>query len=534
MTPRSLGLLLLVASAWPAAAQDAPRPKPKLVVFITVDQLRPDYLERWDPQFTGGFRTLLDRGTFLTRAVQDHAVTETAPGHASTLSGRFPYSTGISSNSAGVNTPTAPLVGDKAGPGASPFRFRGTVLIDWMKSADSATRALSVSRKDRGAILPMGRGRNEVYWWAPASGSFVTSTWYADSLPNWVRDFNATRPAHRYAGTSWDLLLPASAYPEPDSVPAETSSSRFMFPHAMFPDTARMNRSLASTPFMDEVTLAMAWRGVRALDLGGGDRTDLLAVSLSTTDAVGHTWGPDSRELHDQVVRLDRYLGVFLDSLFALRGEANVLLALTADHGVSAYPEVRSRWDDNAGARRVATSEVQAAMSRAAPVVQASGIDPTAISFDWPVLEVDRAKVAGKERELARVATAIAVELRRVRGMRRVDIIDELANADTVRDQVARRWLHMARPGGGLLMGMTLEPHYMIGNGRGGSHGTPHDYDAQVPIIFMGAPFRAGVRDAGAARVVDIAPTLARVLGVKPLERLDGRALERVLRVTPP
>lgn len=531
---RHLVALLLAGIATAVGAQDAPAPKPRLVVFLTIDQLRPDYLEHWDAQFTGGFRRLLDRGVFLTRAVHDHAITETAPGHASTLSGRFPYGTGITSNAAGVNTHTAPLVGDSIGPGASPFRFNGTVLVDWMKAVDGSTRALSVSRKDRGAILPMGRGKNHVYWWAPASGAFVTSTWYADSLPTWVQAFNAARPAARYAGMMWDLLLPESAYPEADSVPEETRNSRFMFPYQLPADTSAAGRSLASTPFMDEATLAFAWRGVRALDLGGGaGRTDLLAVSLSTTDAVGHTWGPDSRELHDQVLRLDRYLGAFLDSLFALRGERNVILALTADHGVSAYPEVRSRWNDNRRAQRVASATIETAIARAAPVVRSAGIDSSAIAYDWPILEVDRAKVAGKERELARVARALARELRRVDGMQRVDIIDELASADTVKDAIARRWLHMDRPGGGILLGMTLEPHYMIGNGRGGSHGSPHDYDARVPIIFMGEPFKSGVRDAGVARVVDIAPTLAHVLGVRPLERLDGRALDRILLVTP-
>jgi predicted AlkP superfamily pyrophosphatase or phosphodiesterase len=519
----------MTADAVAAPTQPA---RPRLVVLLTVDQLLPDYLERWDRQFTGGFRRLLDGGTFFTRAVHDHAITETAPGHAS-LSGRFPYSTGIASNSAGVNTPDAPLVGDTAGPGASPFRFRGTTLADWMTAADPQARVLSVSRKDRGAILPVGRGKHPVFWWAPASGSFVTSRWYADSLPSWVQAFNATRPALAYAGRAWEPLLPDSAYPEPDSVPAETSRNEFMFPYAMPTEPARMNATLAGVPFMDEVTLAFAWRGVRALDLGSDEHTDLLAVSLSTTDAVGHRWGPDSREVHDQVLRLDRYLGAFLDSLFALRGEANVVVALTADHGVSAYPEVRTTFGDNSRAVRVPGAAFDSALMRAAPAVQRAGIDPSAFSFDWPVIEIDRAKVRGKDRELRRVASAIASEIRKVRGVQRVDVIDDLARADTVRDAYARRWLHMFRPGGQALLGITLTPHSVIGRGAGGTHGTPHEYDARVPVILLGEAFARGQRDAGAARVVDIAPTLARVLGLTPSEHLDGRVLERALRSTP-
>ena len=153
-----------------------------LVLLLTVDQLRPDYLERWNTQFTGGFRRLLDEGILFSKAAQDHGITETAPGHASTLSGRFPYSTGIASNSAGVNTNEAPLV-DSEGVGASPFRFVGTTLADWMAAADPRTRVLSVSRKDRSAILPIGRGKYPVFWYAQRSGKFTTSTFYADTLP---------------------------------------------------------------------------------------------------------------------------------------------------------------------------------------------------------------------------------------------------------------------------------------------------------------------------------------------------------------
>lgn len=526
-----------LATSVPLRAQQRPAPasKPTLVLFLTVDQLRPDYLERWDKQFTGGFRRLLDRGVFYTRALQDHAITETAPGHASTLSGRFPYSTGIASNSAGVNTREAPLIGTAGNQqGASPFRFQGTVLADWMKAADISTRVLSVSRKDRGAILPVGRGKHHVFWWGGTNASFITSTYYAESLPPWVQAFNAEKRHMRLAGGQWDLLLPAAEYPEPDSVLAETTGELRTLPYAMPADSQRMASFFAATPWMDEHTLAFALRGVNELGIGAGPRTDLLAVSLSTTDAVGHRWGPDSRELHDQVLRLDRFLGVFLDSLFALRGEENVLIALTADHGVTPYPEVRSSWGDNSKAQRVAASSIEAALGRAATQVTRSGIEPSAFAFDWPVVEIDRTKTIGKERELRLAARAIANELRKVEGVWRVDVIDDLARADTVKDDIARRWLHMFRPGGPVLLGISLRPFNVLGTGAGGVHGSPHDADARVPVMFMGAPFAVGRRDTRPVRVVDIAPTLAAVLGLTPLERLDGRNIEHALKPRTP
>ena len=161
----------------PAARRLPPAPAdiPTLVVFITADQLRADYLDRFGAQLTGGLARLARGGALFTNAFQDHATTETAPGHASTLSGRHPRSTGIVRNTAGVQDPQAPLINGAPGPGASPFRFRGSTLIDWLRVKDPRCRALSVSRKDRGAILPLGRAKQEVYWYAADEGRFTTS-----------------------------------------------------------------------------------------------------------------------------------------------------------------------------------------------------------------------------------------------------------------------------------------------------------------------------------------------------------------------
>src|ERR671914_943331 len=216
------GALLCTASlaAQRRPAQGTPRPlpdparAPTLVVFFTIDQLRPDYFDRWRAQLTGGLGRLARGGAFYSNAFQDHALTETAPGHAATMSGRFPRRTGIVRNSAGVQDPQTPLIGAN-GPGASPFRFRGTTLTDWLRSKDPRTRALSVSGKDRGAILPIGRDAQNVFWFS-APGLFTTSTYYADTLPDWVRRFNDRRLADSMAVRPWTLLLPDSAYAEPD------------------------------------------------------------------------------------------------------------------------------------------------------------------------------------------------------------------------------------------------------------------------------------------------------------------------------
>lgn len=522
----SLGLLLSPVRSVGAQPTDA---KPALLVVLTIDQLRPDYLERWDSQFRGGFRRLIDQGAFFTQAMQDHGVTETAPGHASILSGRFPYSTGIASNGAGVNTTASPLV-DAEGSGAAPFRFQGTTLADWMAAADPRTRVLSVSRKDRGAILPIGRGSYPVFWYAQSTGGFTTSTWYADSLPAWVRTFNAEqRVTRRYAGRLWDLLEGIGSYPELDDTPAEARSQEPRFPHRLPADPMLARNLIIGFPYMDELTLDFAWAGVRALDLGAGPQTDLLAVSLSTTDAVGHRWGPDSREVHDHLLRLDRMLGIFFDSLAALRGRERIVVALTADHGVAPSPDGRSTWGENRRASRVSLDDFTRAFQSAMPYIASSGIPGDAFDFDGFTLSVDRARAPGKDRVLQEIATAFANEARRVPGVLRADVLERLTRADTVKDAIARRWLHSFRPGGDVLAVVTLQPFHIFDGGNTATHGSPHDYDAHVPLILWGDPFQPG-RRAEPARVVDLAPTLAELLGISPLERVDGHPLTGIRR----
>src|SRR6478672_9356030 len=282
-----------------AAAQAPSRAaRPQLVVFFTVDQMRPDYFDRWARQLTGGLGRLSRQGAFFVNGFQDHANTETAPGHSVTMSGRFPRSTGIVSNTTGVLDPQAPLLTSRDAP-ASPYRFRGSVLIDWLRTRDPASRALSISRKDRGAILPMGRAKQNVFWYATTNGQFTTSRYYADTLPDWIRRVNARRVPQRLAGQRWTLLLPDSSYREPDDVPMENNGKDVTFPHALPLDTVAAGGQLPYTPWMDQFTMDAALEGLQALQLGRGPQTDLLAISLSATDYIGHRYGPDSREQHD-------------------------------------------------------------------------------------------------------------------------------------------------------------------------------------------------------------------------------------------
>ena len=521
-------LALLSAPQHTTTAQAASRSatlRPRLVVFLTIDQLRPDYLDRWARQLTGGLGRLSQHGAFFVNAYQDHAITETAPGHASTLSGRFPRSTGIVRNVEGVEDPQAPLLTSRD-PGASPYRFRGSVLIDWMRSRDPRSRALSISRKDRGAILPMGRAKQNVFWYATTAAEFTTSRYYDDTLPAWIRRVNARRVPQSLAGQSWTLLLPAAEYAEPDSVPQENAGRDFLFPHVLSSEPARASSDLPNTPWMDRLTLDAALEGLQALDLGRGPQTDLLAVSLSATDYVGHRYGPDSREQHDNVLRLDRALGAFIDSLYRLRDSSTIVFALTADHGVTSFPELVAA---RTGRKAPPRYDVSASLRSLRSMLQGARIDVDAVELDGPLVIVDRSAFTRGRVDADAFVARFAASLRRRPGIARVDRVRDLAQRDTVHDVVSRRWLHMLPPDAGVEYVLTPVQGAYPAGAQIAEHGTPYDDDARVPLIFYGAGVRPG-RMTERALVVDAAPTLASLIGVAPFERLDGRVLARAVR----
>jgi predicted AlkP superfamily pyrophosphatase or phosphodiesterase len=529
--PRKLFAATCLAMAFaPVASAQKTQPvdRPTLVVFITVDQMRADYFARFKPQLTGGLKRLAGEGAFFRNGFQDHAITETAPGHASTMSGRFPVHTGITSDAQGVSTTAAPLIGGATEVGASPFRFQGSTLTDWMRAADPSTRFLSVSRKDRGAIPPIGRTKGDVYWWSGSAGIFTTSTYYADTLPAWVQRFNRQKGYATYAGKFWTLLLPAAKYVEPDTVWEESNGVDFVFPHPFPADTAGVARGFGNYPMMDSLTLAFALQGLQEKQLGAdAKRTDLLAVSLSTTDAVGHKYGPDSREIHDQILRLDRYLGVFLDSLFTLRDQKRILIALTGDHGVTPYPEVHSGRYPNQNARRV---NLDGQLGAFAMSLAAAGIPENAWSFEEGVFFVtDAAAFKAAKVSVDSAARALATVLRDVSGVLRADLFSDFARATLAKDKIARRWLHMFDAGGAARLAVTLTPYSYWESTTYATHGMPHDADANVAVLFWGAGVKSGTYS-DEVRTVDMAPTLAEILGITPTQALDGVVLKKAVR----
>jgi predicted AlkP superfamily pyrophosphatase or phosphodiesterase len=508
----------------------APTDRPALVVLITIDQFRGDYIDRFKSQFTGGIARFRTHSALFTHAWQDHAITETAPGHSTLLSGREPVHTAIVDNNLGVYDPDAPLIGGVTGPGASPRRFVGTELFDWMRSRDSKTQALSVSRKDRGAILPVGRSKGNVYWFGV--GGFTTSKYYADALPEWVRTFNARIPYDQLAGKEWNLLLPVDQYPEPDSVAGEAGGGNPLFPHVM-PSADALRSSLLAYPWMDSVTLAFALDGVHATQLGkralqsreSNTMPDLLSISLSTTDAVGHAFGPDSREMHDHLLRLDRWLGTFLDDLQREVPAERMILVLTSDHGMSPLPEVSVAKTGRGG--RIWLGDIA---HEAEQLLEQQYHFAFGIEFESGLFYADVGALKARKVNVDSLASAIVARSMQEPGIR-IGFTARTLPASA--DSGAVRWRRTLPAQLGWLAALVADDGFIWSpRDIAGEHGTPNADDLSVPIAFMGPGIGAARYDR-LVRTVDIAPTLAKLLGISPSEPLDGEAIGEVLAAKP-
>jgi predicted AlkP superfamily pyrophosphatase or phosphodiesterase len=542
----ALGAAVLLLAVAVCARPETAAP-PRLVLFVSVDQMWFDYLDRFAPYYTGGLKRLRDEGAVFTNAYYRHANSETGPGHALLLSGRHARDNGIVANAwydrtsgALVNVVADPLVAPLPGPagrGASPANFTGATVGDLLKRASPASRVVGVAGKDRSAILLAGPRADAAYWYEPAAGVFGSSTYYMRALPSWLADWNATKPVDALAGSSWTRLLDASAYEKaagPDDVKGEWDNVDTVFPHrlrgaagqtALWDDVRR-------TPFVDALTLEVALRALDAHELGTDDATDLLAVGFSATDGIGHTYGPDSQELMDELVRLDRLLGRLLDAAEAKAGKDRLLVVLSADH--SSMPLVEVLQAKGLPARRVAPQVLRDAATKAlaARFPQAG---PLVLGWDDPnaYLDLERIARAGLKR-----ADVEGVVREALLGTGVVDRV--YTAADLLGDPPA------GDPDFALFRNSFFEPRspqviarlkryvYLDDRVGGTGHGTVQDYDRHVPVVFRGPGFARGRVDAPAGPE-DIAPTLCARLGLPYRVETGQRVLaEALLPSAPP
>ena len=551
---RVLRLATGLALLFPSAAVPAPggasvRPgepaRPTLVIAIIVDQMRADYLDRFaDLYGPGGFALLAGEGAVFTECAYPYAATNTAPGHSLFLSGILPARSGIIGNEwfdrqAGrvvycVEDSSVASVGidpaDQAGR-MSPRNFKGSSLGDWLTATSPESRVIGISIKDRGAILPAGRRPSGAYWFDPRSGNWISSTYYMHELPGWVTRYNGALRPESYLAKQWRRLLPDSCYTRQGAddvagegaIPGET---RPVFPHEIRdladPVFSRASRgarrfeAVITSPFGNDLTAEFAEAAIAAEHLGTRGVTDILTVSFSSPDYCGHIFGPDSQEMEDMMVRLDGTLRGFLDYVFAHVGKENVLLVLTADHGVCPLPERAPV----PGASRVNPADVLADIrvhlgqhfdynEGQANLVQA--LSNGYIYLDEQGIRYHRLDPEAFRREV--IACAVR-EPNIVRCIRR----EEIGNAspadgrDTVRALL--RASFDGRRSGDIVLITSEWSFYSSGN-SGTTHGSTYWYDRHVPLLMFGQGVEPGRYDAR-CDPGEIAQTLARLIGIEP------------------
>lgn len=558
MTPTSrsrltlLSALMLGASLASTAAHAAPAhaeaPQPKLVVVLVVDGLPQEQVLRYRNQYgQGGLRRLLDQGAWYGNAHQAHGVTVTAIGHAAILSGAYPYQHGIIGNEwldpvtrekiYCTEDQAHSYIGEDTKPhdGTSPANLKVGTLGDELRYATgNQAKVVTVSGKDRGAILLAGK-TGTAYMFMDKTGNFASSTYYMPSHPHWVQQFNAAKPQDRYYGKSWTPLLADAAYAhdyQDYSAQARAGvTAGFPFGYTSAggkPDAAYYER-LKVGPAVDELTLEFARAAVQAEGLGKNPAgvPDLLGVSLSGHDYVNHRYGPESSLSHDHLQRLDRMLAQFFGFLDQRIGMDKVLVVLTADHGFPNTPEFsQSRKVDG---QRLDSKKLLAALNDhlgkkfSVPGLVATSSLPN-IAFNDTVLEKTGLRRADVEQASVRF-------LLDQPGIAQVFTRSQLEGGgmnDTRLALLMRRAWNSKLSGDMMVVG---KPFWYFSTGSSGtSHGSPYAYDTNVPLMLMNKHLLKPGAYGQYAEVVDIAPTLAFLLRLRPTPGADGRVLTEALR----
>lgn len=499
-----------------------PSKQPKLLVAITIDQFRYDYLMRFRADYTGGLKRLLDKGAVFTNATYEHFPTVTAIGHSTFLSGATPSISGIVGNEwfdretarqvTSVSDENTLLLGATTKrSGSSPRRLSVSTLGDELKMANgSRSKVIGVSIKDRAAILPVGRMANGAFWFDSATGNFVSSTfYYSDGLPAWAEKFNASRTVDHYLSKQW---LPFDAKPGAKAYRTLGAKADKVYFDA-----------LERTPWGNEIVLEFAEAALDAEQLGADDITDLLAVSLSSNDRIGHALGPDAPEIRDVSIQSDRMLGEFFDLLDKKVGAGNYLVVLTADHGVAPMPEVMGQRKMPGG--RMPEGLVLNTVSQALTAKYGEGAWVAGKSGPAPYLNYDL--IAKKNLTRAEVQNTAAEAVRALPHIFRVYTRSELMAGRVLEDMVDRRVRNGFHSERAADLFIVAEPYWLFEQ-SGTSHGTPFNYDAHVPVIFMGPGVKPGRYNKKIA-VNDIAPTLATMFEVETPSGASGRVLDEML-----
>lgn len=499
---------------------------PKLVVGIVIDQLRPDYLVRYASQFSqGGFNRLIQGGFYNKNTHYNYVPTYTGPGHASVYSGTTPAVHGIIGNSwynrrlerseycAEDTTVTA--VGSNAGWGRiSAKNLLSTTISDELKLATRGeAKVVGIAIKDRGAAFPAGHIADGAYWFDKEVGMFITSTFYASELPGWVNGFNSRSLPQQYMDSTWNTLLPIDQYEGPDDTPYEEvfkGKERPTFPYDLSAlGAANKGYGLFTyTPFANTVVTELAKAAVEGEGMGQDATPDMLAVSYSSTDILGHSFGPRSVEVQDMYLRLDRDIENLLNYLDETVGQGEYLVFLTADHAAAEVPQYML--DQHLPAGYFNLSEVE---KQAAAFLQDTYGVGNLLEYSTNLqMYLNHAVIAENSLELQKVQQNLADFLRRVDGVATVFTARQIQSEGYTEGvpQMLQKGYYFKRSGDVL---MVLDPAWIDFMSYGTTHGSGYNYDTHVPLIWYGKGIPAGA-SYRKQRITDIAPTLSFLLNI--------------------
>lgn len=523
------------------AATDAPVEQPvvaaavpRLAVVIVVDQMRADYFERFDGQLEGGLARLATEGVRYVDAHHAHAITNTAPGHATISTGTHPAQHGIVSNKwlddetgekvMAVHDPTVAIIGKGEGSGISPKNLMREGLGDWVHEVYPEARVVSVSLKDRAAMMLGGKHPDAAIWYEDDLGRYTTSTYYGETLPAWVTSYNERdRATALFPAEGWTPLLPDEAYAGSRATTEKVNTYddyalTKRFPHTIAGEGITAANTIRQTPWGDQMTLELARAAIDAEQLGADEVPDVLLVSLSGGDYVGHRYGPLSKEMHDYYLRMDRYLGEFLGDLDQRFGD-DYVLAFTSDHGVVPAPEFSGI--ETAG-RLEPKMVLPGLAKKAAKKAKLRGKELPEVTWTHGVEVIFGADVA--EEKQAAFRKALVAEL-----VALPEIADAFESRACLADdwashsEQASAWANSYYPGRAADIFVQLAPG-VVPYAAGSTHGTPYDFDNHVPIVLMTPDLPPAIVERE-VHTVDVAPTVATMLGVAPPAWVMGEPL---------
>ena len=501
--------------------------KPKLVVGIVVDQMRYDFLYRYSEKYSsGGFKRLMNEGFNCRNNHYDYAPTVTAAGHAAIFTGSIPAINGIIGNEwfnqkTGksvycVEDSSVRTVGSDSKAGLmSPKNLLVSTITDQLKIANNfESKTIGIALKDRGSILPAGHTANAAYWFDSKNGAWITSSFYMNDLPQWVKDFNSMKMPQKYMAEGWKTLLPIEKYTEStadnQAYEAKLSGEKTAtFPHELAAQSGvNLLEVIRTTPFGNTLTKDFALVAIQNENLGKSPKTDFLTISFSSPDYVGHAFGPNSIEVEDTYLRLDKDIEEILTSLDNSLGKGNYLVFLSADHGVADVPGF---WQS----QKLPAGVVDAAMSSRevkTALKTAFGEGEFIIAEDNSQLYLNANLMEEKKISYTQIYEIVRKTL-----LKRDDIADvidlhNLANSTLPDYQLSyvKNGFNPRRSGDIMVV---LNPSWFAGRKQGTTHGSLYRYDTHVPLLFYGWKIKSGETTLR-TNISDISPTVADLLNI--------------------